>query len=355
MEVVFVDWAPIEHKGDIHFGSHIRRYYAWTLLNKIANEVLPFREKNGNINQEAVIKMFNKDSKIWVEYGCGGVAHFFVLLASFIQFKKTLILNVHDFTVEQQKDTHGEHPFLRRLRLQIAEQLLLRRANTIILPASGVLDYFKQGKNQKVLIMPPGVGGDELFIPFSHNNVKDKKIKTAIYFGSMRQKGIIPLIIELFSELNGWNLLLVGQKEGAKIEERENIKYLGVVSHVKLQTILDDSDVILIPYPKNDYLDKAMPIKLGYALKSCRAVIVTKLRGVSEYISMVGLEENVIYVEEWNLDSLKDALEKAQNLDIDAEKTIEKLGSLTWEPRFEKAVEIALDTSQATHGSLEWI
>ena len=353
MKVIFVDWVPINSKSDIRGGGRIRRYYAWMALNKVFDRVTPFRKKSGNINWEAIRYMLDKDSKIWVEYGCGRTAHLFVLLASFIRSKE-FILNVHDFVV-QQKDVDEVQSVVKRLQLQVLERILLKRASTIVLPCPGLLEYFTPKKNQNVLIMVPGVGEDELFIP--PPDKIDKRKKNAIYFGSMRRKDAIPMIIELFAEFEGWELHLIGPTEGEEITENENVKYLGSMSHAKLADVLSNADVdaVLIPYPKNDYLDKAMPIKLGYALKSCRPVIATKLRGVSEYISMIGLEENVIYVEEWNLDSLKDALDKAQSLNIDAEKTIKMLRHVAWEPRFEKVVEIALDTSQATRDSIEWI
>jgi len=364
MEVIFVDWTPIKHKNDIRYGAHIRRYYAWITLNEIVGKVIPFREKKGSINWKALIKMFKRDSKIWVEYPCGGAAHFLVLLASFIRFKKTLILNVHDFTVEQQKDTYGKHPFLKKIRLKIIEHLLINRANVIILPAPGVLDYFRQRKKQKVIIMVPGVGEDELFIPPLKKKMKNKK--TATYFGSIRRKDIIHRTIELFTALDDWELLLIGQKEGAKIEEKENVKYLGIISHDKLQAILDDSDVILIPDVyinedhaiEKDYSERGIPIKLGYALKSCKPVITTKLRGILEYMPLTGLEKNVIYVEKWDLDSLKEALQKALNLNINADETIKRLRTLTWEPRFRKAVMIAMYMNHRDknhRNKIEWI
>jgi len=350
-EIVFVDWAPINSKSDIRSGGHIRRYYAWITLNKMVDSVLPFREKSGNINWKAVRHMFKKDSTLWINYGCGGVAHLFVLFASFIRSKK-IIIDVNDLAI-QQKYVDKSPSFPKRILLQIVERLLLNRASTIILAWPGLLDYFKPKKNQKILIMPPGVGEDELFMHPSGKT--DKKNKIARYFGSMRRQGAIPSTMELFSKLKGWELHLIGLEEGEEILERKNVKYLGSVSHDKLAEILSDADAILIPYPKNDYLDKAMPIKLGYAFKSCKPVIATRLRGVSKYISAVGLEDNVIYVEEWNLGSLKEALDKAQNLSIDADKTIEKLKPMAWEPRFETAVEIALGTSRRTHDRMEWI
>jgi len=351
MKIIFVDWAPIDKKSKIRSGGQIRRYYAWLTLNKMVDKVVSFRKKEGSINWKAVRYMFKKESKIWLEYGCGSVAHLFVLFTSFVSSNK-LILNIHDFNI-QQRYVSKDQPFLRRIRLQIIEHLLLKRADVIILPCPGLLDFFRPKKNQKILIMPPGVGASELFVPPTNKMDDGKKI--AIYFGSMNRKGAIPKIIELFSELKEWELHLIGLKEGEEIIEKENVKYLGIVGHDKLAGILSNADIILIPLPKNEYLDIAMPTKLAYALKSCRPVIATKLKGVSEYVSLIELEENVIYIEEWDINNLKNALNKALKLKIDAEKTIEKLRPVAWEPRFKKVVENALDISQTIHDKIEWV
>jgi len=344
-EVIFIDHAPIKKKSDIRQGGQVRRYYAWITLNKMVEKVIPFRKENGNINWHAVGYMLNKDSRIWVEYGCGGIAHILVLFASFIRSNK-IILNIHDFAVIQQKNVDKNPPFMKRLQLQIIERLLIKRAYAIILAWPRMLDYFTPKRNQKLLIMAPGVGEDELFA-HSFNEKKNEK-KIVLYFGGMRRKGMIPWIAELFSELKEWELHLVGLREKEDIIEKENVKYLGSVSHDKLLDIICNADIVLIPYPRNDYLDRLIPMKAAYALLSCKPVISTRLQGLYEYISILELEENVIYLDDWNRESLKEALQKAENMKNDVGKTIEKLRLLAWEPRFEKAIEIIFDESQSS-------
>lgn len=351
-EVVFVDRVPIYQKSDIHNGGHVRRYYVWITLNKMVDDVITFRKKNGNIHWKSVWCMFKKDSKVWVEYPCSTIAHLLVLFASFIGSKE-IILNIHDFAVLQSRDFVKNPPFIKRSRLAIIELLLIKRANTIILAWPGMLDYFTPGKKQKLLIMVPGVGDDELFPHLANKNNKGRKI--ALYFGSMKRKGMIPWISKLFSELRDWELHLIGQREGEEIVERENVKYKDSVSHDKLFDIICNADLVLIPNPKNDYMDRFIPMKAAYTLLSCKPVIATRLRGLSEYISMVGLEENVIYLDDWNPESLKGALEKAENIKIDVEKTIEKMRPLSWEPRFNKAIEIVFDESRNSADQIEWI
>ena len=354
MKVVFVG-NVIGHKGDITDGGHIRKYYALSELKRVANVKTLFK-KNGELNWSAVGVMFRKNTHVWVNYPyypASRLFHLFVLLRSIVRPK--IVVYIADFPTEFYVAIGRKLSFLKKFRInKTIEQILLWQARVIIVAWPRLLDYFTPKKDQKVIIMPPGIGEDEFFVPSCNNQKKDGK-KIALYFGGMKRKGAILKIIELFSELEGWELQLIGAKEGEEIVEKGNVKYLGVVSHDKLPDILSKADVILIPLPKNDYLDRSMPIKIGYALKSCKPVIATKLRGISEYVSKVGLEENVIYVEEWNFDTLKDALQKAQSLNIDAEKTIERLRLMAWEFRFEKAVKIALGISQMTHNGIEWI
>ena len=352
MDVIFMDHVPIKKRSDIHQGGQVRRYYAWTTLNKRFERVIPFRRENGDINRYAILRMFKKDTSVWVEYGCGTIAHLFTLFASYIRPNR-IVLNVHDLAVHQRRDFDKNPPLLKRLRLNFVEELLIHRAHTIILAWPKMLDYITPGSGQKLLIMVPGVGEDELCAHASNKNSNGRKI--ALYFGGMKRKGMIPWISELFSELHDWELHLVGLKEDEDIVKRDNVKYTGSVSHNELFDIICNADIVLIPNPKNDYMDRFIPMKAAYTLLSCKPVIATRLSGLHEYISKLGLEGNVIYLDEWNRDSLKEALKKAENVKIDVEKTIEKLRPLSWEPRFNKAIEIILDESQGLDNQIVWI
>lgn len=339
--VLFIDYIPINSKNQISGGGQIRRYYAWTTINNIAGKVISFRKKNGSIDWKNIVSALNKDYVIWLEYGSGGIAHLFALLFS-LNFSKKLILNVHDLSI-QQRDFDQDARLVKRIRLRIIEKLLLRRANIIILAWPKLLDYFNPSKNQKIQIMPPGVDEDEVFtFTPAISNTK----KTAVYFGSMRRKGIIPKIIELFSELSDWELQLIGPKEGEDIFEKDNVKYLGSMSHNKIMDFVSKADVVLIPLPRNEYTDKFIPIKLGYTLTTCKPVIVTKLKGISDFVSIYGFDDNVIYLNEWSIDTLKKALQNAESISIDVNKTLEQLKTLAWEPRFKKAVKNAFDDSK---------
>lgn len=352
MNLIFMDYAPIRQKSDIYHGGHIRRYYAWTTLNKMVRRVIPFRNENGGINWNAVWSMFDKDSRIWIEYGCGGTAHIFALFVSLIRSNK-IILDIHDFAVIQKRDFHRNPPLIKRLQYQIIEDLLIKRASIIILAWPRMLDYFTPQRKQKLIIMVPGVGDDELIAHSS--GMKNNGRKIALYFGSMKRKDMIPWIIELFSEMKGWELHLIGPRGDAEIADGENVNYTGPVSHDKLFSIICNANLILIPHPRNEYMESQIPMKVAYTLLSCKPVISTRLKGLCEYITKLDLQENMIYLDEWNHDTLKEALHKAENINIDAALTIEKLRPLSWEPRFKKAIEIIFDESQSSVNQIQWI
>ncbi len=48
MNVIFIDHIPIKQKSDIRQGGQVRRYYAWTTLKKMVENVIPFRRDNGD-------------------------------------------------------------------------------------------------------------------------------------------------------------------------------------------------------------------------------------------------------------------------------------------------------------------
>ena len=130
---------------------------------------------------------------------------------------------------------------------------------------------------QNLLIMLPGVGEDELSLHLS--NKKNNKRKIALYFGSMIRKGMIPWITDLFSKLNGWELHLIVPRGDEDILETENVKYLGSVSHDRLFDIIFNADIILIPNPKNEYMNRFIPMKVAYTLLSCKPVNCNQITG----------------------------------------------------------------------------
>jgi hypothetical protein len=303
--------------------------------------VFPLRGYDGRLNFSSIFYLIKKNTKIWVEYGSGRTAHILVLLSSFIT-SKPFILNVHDFTI-QERYFNRKRTFLKEMQLDLIENLLLKRANVIILAWPGLLNFFNPAIHQKVIVMAPGIEVESLCETSCYEKGSRKK---ALYFGGMKRKDIIPHVCSVFSKLDDWNLHLVGLKEGESIFSSSNIKYIGLFPHAELNALFHSYDVILIPLPVNKYTEYILPMKTCYALGSCRPVIMSKLPGLTKYIMDLGLSSNVIFVDNWDDSSINVALAKSLDIKIDCERTREILARLDWSRRFDEVITLISNNAE---------
>lgn len=342
MRIIFVDWTPIENRSMIDNGGKVRRFFVYNMLKKHYH-VVPIRKSTGKINFKAVPSLFYKDSKIWVEYGCGRVSHILVILSTLVS-SNSFVLNVHDLSM-QEKHFNKRRNLTKEIQLYLIEKMLLKRAGVVILAWPGMLNFFNPKPGQKVIVMPPGIEKEELY-----KNIQNctGHIKTALYFGGMKRKDIIPTICNLFTNLEEWKLDLAGLKEGENIDSYKNIHYLGSLPHVELNAIINKYDVILLPLPRNKYTEFILPMKTCYALNSCKPIIMSRLPGLINFVSEIGLSSNVIFIDNWDEINLKRALDESLTLNIDYEKTQSILAKLDWENRFDELKEIIYDDKETS-------
>lgn len=353
MEIIFFDCANIENKMNIKHGGNVRRYYSQLALKRAGykiNYVYTFKDII-NFNKH----IFIKRNLLWFHYPTRRSVSIIAIFISLITRKK-LILTLHDFPIEQQAAVDGKkYTFIERNSIRLIEPILLYCSSHIIIAAPGMLNYFKPLKNQHIIVMPPGVSNSELILPNLGKNCQRSK-KVAVYFGSMKRNKAIPNLINIFLKLKDWELHLFGPLEGEKIIQSSSVKYFGQMDPDSLKENLENSDVILIPYPCNDYLHICMPMKLGSALACCKPVIATRLQGISEYISYLGLNENVVYINEWNESNVLKALKKTERLSIDKDITLEKMNKMAWEPRFSELIGIISSNSKSSNNdNIKWI
>ena len=60
-----------------------------------------------------------------------------------------------------------------------------------------------------------------------------------------------------------------------------------------------------------------------------------KLHCIEKYLKFVGLESNVIFVEDWSITQIEEALKKAETYTINVQETLNKLELMSWECRIE--------------------
>jgi hypothetical protein len=274
-------------------------------MQKKESDFFPIRGDNGSLNIKAIKCMLEKHSIIWLEYPSGRIVHIMALLASIIRNKR-LVINIHDFAVRTEYINYNPDGIFTQIQRKIIERLLFWKSKVIILPHEGVTDAVPN-KNKRVIVMPPGVGRDEIKPP-ERRRKKEKNV--ALYFGGLERRGMMKNI-ESFSDIPDWDLWLLGAIQSASIPESDNIKYLGCVSHDGILDVMSKVDVIVIPYPKNKYLNKTVPIKIGYAIGSYKPIVMHEFPFCSRYVRSLGVEDNFVYIENWNPEELRLALNKA--------------------------------------------
>lgn len=353
MNAIFFDSANVEDKKNITYGGTVRKYYSQLALKQAGYKLKYITNLKDLLSFSTHIFMEKKI--LWFHYPARRSVSLIAIFTSLITRRK-LILTLHDSPIEQQIAVDGrKYTFLQRNSIRLIEPILLLCSSYIIVAAPGILNYFKPLKWHCVVIMPPGVSTSELRFPDLNKTRKSNK-KIAVYFGSMKRNKAIPTIISIFSKLNDWELHLFGPLDGEEIVQSTTVKYFGQTDHNSLKKKLENADVILIPYPNNEYLNICMPMKLGSALVCCKPIISTNLQGISEYVSYVGLNENVIYINEWNEDNVIKALKESERLSIDKEITLDKMNKMAWEPRFSELIEIISNNSKSfNNDNTKWI
>lgn len=355
MNVIFFENNKIEDKKNMTYGGTVRKYYSQLALKQAGNSIY-YMDSLDSL-RTVINYLFMENKLLWFHYPARRSISLIAICISMVTRKK-LTLTIHDSPIAQQFALDGKkYTFLQRYFIKIIESVLIYYSNIIIIAAPNLLDYFECPKNKHIVIMPPGVGNDELNLPRITADPK-KKRKVAIYFGSMKRGTSIPDMVRIFSKIREWELHLIGPSDGEEIVQSNNIKYFGQMDHESLIYNLRDADVVLIPYPVNDYLNICMPMKLGSALACCKPIITTRLNGISQYISYVDLNENAIYIDEWDETNVLKALKDAENLSIDEKDTLEKMNKMVWEPRFMKLIKTLPNNSKSSkpdNESIKWI
>lgn len=352
VNIIYVGEA-INEKKDISNGSHIRRYYALASLKNKFNTVIINGLKDVFINHRAI---FRKNSLIWVHYPSSRKTCLISILLSFLTSNE-MLLYIHDFPVEQKKGfTFTTYSFNKMMSLKILQQILLCKSQYLVLASPLFLDLFPRKSYHSIFYMLPGFGLDEANLLFSKSTEhQESNRKKALYFGSMNRADSIFLLSKVFSKITDWDLHLLGPLEGMELQfDSKNVIYLGQKKHDDVLKGLKDYDVIIIPYPKNNYIDKIMPIKLGYSFASCKPVITSRTDGIELYVSLVGLEKNVIYIDEWTEENLLEALEAAEELKINQDDTFSKMETIQWEICFEKLFKY-LETDDCSLPNKTWL
>ncbi|MEM2179871.1 MAG: glycosyltransferase family 4 protein [Nitrososphaeria archaeon] len=138
----------------------------------------------------------------------------------------------------------------------------------------------------------------EFFDKFSQY-IKDYNI--CMYTGRLEKWAGVELLVKLSEKFKNTDTILicVGKEEGSPIEFKDTMILLRQVPYEIIPVLLSLSDVILIPFPRNEVSHAASPLKLFDAMAMAKPVIASKVIGTMEVISQ---NENGLVVEPDNVD-----------------------------------------------------
>ena len=246
------------------------------------------------INLQSILHMLSSNT-IWMGYPCGRLASSLVAFISII-FNKKLVLPIFDLPVEQARDLNeSEMPAIRRLELKLLERILVWKADVIVLAVPDFINYINP-RTSNIVVFPSGVCEGQLKeIPPLLKADDVGRIIT--YAGSLDRSGMIDKISSMFSRIKGWQFWIAGGRS-VPIFEHENTKYFGELSYFQVQRFHRNADAVMVPYPKKEYYMICIPLKMGEILSSCKPVISMRLPSIEKYLRYVGLEDNVIFVDE---------------------------------------------------------
>ena len=220
-----------------------------------------------------------------------------------------LVLDIHDLTVELLNEKWSNKRYIKHL-VKFIEMISCKFADKVItvtqtckerLISRGVQD----GKITLVLNTP----NDNIF-KFQHNRKYEKISENAklIYHGTIAERFGLHIAIDAMTfiskEIPGSKLYIYGGyntsygkflKEKIKILGLEEIINLnGIITRDKIPNLLYNTDIGLVPYISNDYMNLALPTKAFEYISTGVPVVSSLLDDLSKTFS----QDSICYVKE---------------------------------------------------------
>ena len=181
-------------------------------------------------------------------------------------------------------------------------------------------------------------------------NFKTKSyIKKATYVGSFYEGRGIEVILHLAKKFPNINFELYGKSNNNFNADLKNVKIFDHVDYCNVPSILQDTDLLLMPYSKKvsvrsktlNTADYCSPLKMFDYLAAGRVIISSKLGGICEVLNH---KKNAIIVENFNFESweqeIKNLLKNNYDIISIQKNAFETANKFTWIKRASKITKI---------------
>lgn len=119
----------------------------------------------------------------------------------------------------------------------------------------------------------------------------NSKLKKIVYIGTISDWFDFELIIESLNKFDSIEYFLFGPTD-IKIPEHKRIKYLGIVEHEKINSIMEQSDILIMPFKLNELILSVDPVKVYEYISSKKITILPEYDETKKFAEFCYLYKN---------------------------------------------------------------
>jgi len=220
-------------------------------------------------------KGFNDVDILWIESPLYG------FLLDKIKYKKS-ILRLADYS----KGFNDSWELFYRKEIEIANKV-----DRVIYTAKILYDLYNEIQNKnKMVYIPNGIDLDwirnaDISLPMEFLKIAEPRV---IYIGMIDDWFDVDLVYDSALKLKNYNFIFIGNSniDLSRLKKLDNIYILGLKPHNQISKYLYHSDIGIIPFKRNTFVDAINPIKIyEYAAFNLKVVSTywKEVEGLKEY------------------------------------------------------------------------
>lgn len=204
-----------------------------------------------------------------------------------------------DIIYDCMDDYYSMTPKGKRKKYLKDEKLLLLESKIIIFSSeylkNKVLSRQNMQEDNKIIVLNNGID-QKLIENYKNISVKQEvqrtKIKKITYIGTIGEWFDIEFLLESLKYSENIEYHLYGPLE-IKLPKHKRIKYKGILNHFELNSIMNQSDALIMPFILNDIVLAVNPVKAYEYISSKKPIFLIKYSETEKFEDYVYLYNNL--------------------------------------------------------------
>ena len=187
------------------------------------------------------------------------------------------------------------------------KNILKNESVSVVATADKLLDDVKKVRKSNYILSTNGVTLEDFVVknkkvPDQIKKIKEKYKKTICYYGSLAVWFDYELLKKCAERYPNYAFVLIGFEyddafKKSKVQEYENVIYLGKIDYKKLIDYTSNVDLLTIPFLINDVTESTSPVKLFEYMATQKPILTTALPECRKYDSVLIGENHEDYLE----------------------------------------------------------